>query len=93
MRSLFNKMFERKAKTIIECPYGVCPNCWGTQEYGDKVVEAMKDAEISFNNHIKRKSFIQQFVQDNITGSILQKYKDGMYCPACQTIYKNLPNP
>ncbi len=92
MRSFFKMIFGDRSKISVERPDGVCPNCWGTQEYGERIVEAMKDAEIDFNNHIKKKSFIQQYVQDQISGSILQKYKEGMYCPACQNKYKKLPN-
>lgn len=90
MASLFSRIFRKKSELTVSCPNDVCPNCWGTQEYAGKILHAMKDSEIDFNNHVKKKSFIQQYVQDQISGSILQKYKDGMYCPKCETKYKNM---
>lgn len=88
MKSLFKKIFGRKSQTSIKPLDNVCPNCWGTQEYVDKIVKAIKDSQIEVYNHAKKKAFIQQFVQDRISGILLQKNREGFYCPKCLIQYK-----
>ena len=37
-------------KNPIPTPEGVCPNCWGQQEYGGKAIDLMEDKQIDVNN-------------------------------------------
>ena len=71
---------------------GVCPNCWGKQEYDNMFSEYVYDKTKSNINFDKsgRKAFIQQFVETNITGIRLKKDGDRMICPTCKSGYKNV---
>ena len=41
-------------ETKNQVPEGVCPNCWGEQEY-DQLIRAMyRDKQIDVNNHEKK---------------------------------------
>ncbi len=68
---------------------GVCPNCWGKQQYDDKYHEILKDSTKSNINHEKsgQKAFIQQFVETNVTGIRLKSEGDQSVCPACKLRY------
>ncbi len=68
----------------------VCPNCWGHQEYGGKFRIAVEDPQKNILNKdsASQKAFVQQFVEDNITGIRLKKDGDQMVCPSCNTGYK-----
>jgi len=70
-----------------------CPNCWGHQEYQDKYFEYVEDQTKSNINHDKfhKKSFVQQFVETNITGIRLKKEGDLMVCPSCKSSHKVVP--
>jgi hypothetical protein len=47
-----------------------CPNCWGHQEYGGEDREAYAETmDANANAGIgRRKAFVQQFVETNVTG-------------------------
>ncbi len=69
-----------------------CPNCWGMQEYDQKYVEFVKDRQIDHINQTTagRKAFIEQFVEDHITGIRLKREGDQLTCPTCKTGYKTV---
>lgn len=63
-------------------PEGICPVCWGRQEYDGKIKILMKDKQIDINNHQASYTFIKEFVVTNIDGI---KLKGGIIkdCPNC----------
>ena len=71
----------------IPTPEGVCPNCWGLQEYGGKAIDLMEDKQIDVNNHNSRHAFIKDFVVNHVSGIQLKKHDQGHLCPTCQTQY------
>lgn len=91
--TLFKGLFwvTPKKKLEISRPEHVCPNCWGQQEYANKIRDAVYDKQIDVNNHKKIRSFITKYVEDQITGSYLQKdVKDTVYCPKCRMRYHHI---
>lgn len=93
----FSKLFGKKKNSeilsdeqIIES--GACPNCWGLNEYDGLYKDYVYDQTKSNINHDKQhpKAFIQQFIEDHITGIRLKKDGDKQYCPSCKTKYKNV---
>jgi len=93
----FRKLFGKKKDTkvilddeLIEA--GVCPNCWGVQEYDGQYTEFVKDQTKDNVNHNKQgqKAFIQQFIETNVTGIKLKKDGDKHICPMCKGKYKTV---
>jgi hypothetical protein len=76
---------ETKEKT----PKGVCPNCWGNQEYNNMIRELYKDHQIDVNNHTTNYAFIQDFVVNKIDGIRLTKGTSGLECPTCRIKYNH----
>ncbi len=91
---LFEKLFGKekalKEEELIEA--GACPNCWGKQEYDDQFVEYVEDQTKSNinNDKTKRKAFVQQFVETNLTGIRLKKDGDQLACPSCAGKFKKV---
>ncbi len=77
--NLFNKDKNDAASIKQE---GICPNCWGTQEYSGKFIQKAKDKQIDINNHnsTATKAFIEEFVAKHIDGI---KLKNDGTCPSC----------
>ncbi len=71
------------SQTTNACPEGLCPNCWGKQEYDNQVREMYIDKQIDVNNHEANHAFIQDFVVTQIKGIRLIKTIDKMECPTC----------
>ena len=75
---------ETKGKT----PDGLCPNCWGEQEYDNKIRELYMEKQIDVNNHVANYAFIQDFIVNQIDGIKLKKRNSYMYCSRCNKTYK-----
>ena len=79
------KFFKKPvSETKGETPEGVCPNCWGEQEYDNKIRELYADKQIDVNNHEANYAFIQDFVVNHIDGIRLKKGNSGLECPTCR---------
>ena len=87
IETLINFFKKPKQETKNEVPDGLCPNCWGTQEYDDQIREMYVDKQIDVNNHEANHAFIQAFVVKNLDGIHLKKSIKGFECPTCHTKY------
>ncbi len=80
----FFKKSEKETKGST--PDGVCPVCWGHQEYDNTVRKMYIDKQVDVNNHKANHSFIQQFVISEISGIKLVKKEKGNVCPTCEKV-------
>ncbi len=81
--TLINFFKNPKEETKNQTPEGICPNCWGAQEYDNKIRELLVDKQIDINNKGANHAFIQDFVVKNLDGIKLKKGNDGMHCMVC----------
>lgn len=89
MKKIFSNLFKKKkADEFDEIPTGVCPNCWGDQEYGNIIREKFKDAQIDVNNRESKYAFIKDFVVTHLDGIKLKSAVHGTECPTCKVKYK-----
>jgi hypothetical protein len=87
--TFFKKIFKSKIQDeFTEAPEGVCPNCWGDQEYGNVVREKFKDTQIDVNNGEAKYAFIQDFVVTHMKGIKLKSTVHGSECSSCKITYK-----
>lgn len=65
-------------------PKGICPICWGFQEYDGKIRKLLKDKQIDVSNHQDSYHTIQDFMKHNIDGIKLKDaiVKECHSCPA-----------
>lgn len=73
--------------TRNEVPEGVCPNCWGSQEYDNQIRVLYKDKQIDVNNHQANYAFIKDFVVNHVDGIRLKKGANSLECPTCKVNY------
>ena len=71
-------------ESIGDAPKGICPNCWGKQEWEGEFYELMKGSknekrDETYNN------FINKIVERNIDGIAIQK--DTYTCKTCNINY------
>ena len=78
-----------KAETANLVPEGMCPNCWGEQEYDNRIRDLYKDEQINVNNHEANYAFIQEFMVTHLSGIQLRKGDKGFECPTCRAKYPN----
>lgn len=73
---------EPESATKNKTPEGICPVCWGYQEYDHKIRTLIEDKQIDVNNGRDRYMLVQQFVVEHLDGI---KLKEGEIstCPTC----------
>lgn len=76
-------------QTKNKVPEGLCPNCWGVQEFDNVIREMYKDKQIDVNNHNQNHSFIRDFVVTRLDGIHLIKGDNGLVCPTCRVKQTN----
>lgn len=76
--------FFKKPEAEIDgrIPEGLCPVCWGHQEYDKKIRRLYKDKQVDINNHKDSYMLIQDFVIQHIDGITLKEDKIDA-CPTC----------
>lgn len=74
--------FKRNGDKASDAPEGLCPVCWGYQEYDRKIRTIFKDKQVDINNHKDSYMLIQNFVNENIDGIHL-KGGEIHTCPQC----------
>ena len=83
------RFFNKRPDEFDEAPKGVCPNCWGDQEYGNVIRKKYKDIQIEVNNRSSKHAFIQDFVVTHLKGIQLKSKIDGQECTTCHVTYKD----
>ena len=51
---------QSKEETKGKVPEGMCPNCWGEQEYDSMIRDMYIDKQIDVNNHDANYAFIHE---------------------------------
>ena len=79
--------FSKSKSTDNVAPEGLCPNCWGNQQYDNVIREMYKDKQVDVNNTEANHAFIQKFVVERVKGITLKKGSSGYECPTCKIVH------
>ena len=70
-------------------PEGLCPNCWGRQEYGGRFYEAVKNHGLDVNTKYPEVGWIKDYAETHLKGIKLEQKDDSIGCPSCKISYKS----
>ncbi|OFX45103.1 MAG: hypothetical protein A2046_10650 [Bacteroidetes bacterium GWA2_30_7] len=73
-----------KNETHGKTPKGLCPVCWGYQEYDRKIRKLYKDRQIEVNNHKDNYMFVEDIIKKYVDGIRLKK-GEIINCSNCRT--------
>lgn len=82
VKDYFGKKIEEKGKGYA--PKGVCPNCWGNQEWDGEFYKKISSKNISSNSQVYT-SFVKKVVR-NLDKITLKG--DAYLCETCNMQYK-----
>lgn len=87
--TLYNnlKSFLTNSEIPSETPEGLCPNCWGRQEYQGKFFEAVKREGIDTQNITEKKGWIQAYAEQHLSGIQLKNNESHAACVSCGLKY------
>ena len=73
-------------ETVV--PEGLCPNCWGKQDYDGQYLEGMRKDNIDLNNATAKLGWIQALALEKVEGIKLKETDDYFSCPTCKLKYR-----
>ena len=79
---------KRNSASSSETPEGLCPNCWGREEYGGKFFERVKNHGLDVNSSNPEVGWITDYVEKHLSPISLQEENDEYYCTTCKFTYK-----
>lgn len=88
VESLLNYLKKKQSPGDGTTPEGICPNCWGQQEYGGKFFEAVKNYHVDINEKDPSVGWIKEYADKNLMGIQLEKRDDQVVCQKCKIAYK-----
>lgn len=85
--------FLKKKDTQEEQPFpaGVCPNCWGREEYGGHFYERVKKENLNINDKDASVGWINDYANKNLVGLALKRTGNGeeLVCEKCKVTYQH----
>ena len=72
-------------------PEGVCPNCWGREEYGGQFYERIKQENLDVNSKDSNVGWINAYANKHLLGITLKRAGNGeeLICGKCKTSYQS----
>jgi hypothetical protein len=74
-----------EGNTTEKSPQGICPNCWGKQEWDGEFYKLNKGNKLTGNDQTYT-NFIYKIVESNIEGILIKE--DTYDCETCKINYK-----
>jgi hypothetical protein len=85
IKNYFNS--KTKGTTTEKAPDGICPNCWGKQEWEGEFYTLNKERKLVGNDQTYN-SFINKIVESNVSEMLINK--DNYECETCKTSPKQV---
>lgn len=88
IKSLTDYFKKNPTNKTEEAPDGICPNCWGEQEYGGKFYEASRNYNNDINSHDPHVGWVKEYANKYLLNIELQKKDDQLVCQNCKLTYR-----
>ena len=81
--SLLKGKDEISTSTITGAPDGMCPNCWGRDEYSGAFYAAAKSKGVNGNNIGAHVGWVQDYANKHFSSIAIVKEDDYHMCKSC----------
>ena len=91
VKSLINFLKKKDTSEATEAPEGMCPNCWGREEYGGHFYERVEQENLNVNSKDSNVGWVAAYANKNLSGIALKRKGNGaeMICEACKTSFQH----
>jgi hypothetical protein len=86
--SLLNFLKKKPSPGDGNTPDGLCPNCWGQQQYGGKFFEAVKNYDVDINAKNPHTGWVKEYADKYLTKIELKIQDNQLVCQNCKIAYK-----
>lgn len=83
--SIMSLLTSKKEPELTDVPEGVCPNCWGQNEYGGAFYRAARGKGINANNASAHVGWVQEYADKYLTNIAIVTEPDSYVCHSCNT--------
>ncbi len=80
----------RKELSLADVPEGVCPNCWGRNEYGGAFYNAIKNEGIDINSIAAHVGWVQDYADKHLNDIAIVSDGENSVCNKCKVKYKKV---
>jgi hypothetical protein len=87
VQSLLDFLKSGHHKDSKKTPVGMCPNCWGTQEYSGKFYEASKNYDADVKTPNPNIGWIRDYANKHLEGIALKPHDEAQVCEHCKVVY------
>jgi len=90
-KSIINFLKTKDSNPEIIAPEGICPNCWGRQEYAGHFYDALKQENINANSIESNTGWINAYATKHLQGIVLERTGNGeeVICKGCKVSYQH----
>ncbi len=91
VQSLLDFLKKKDTPEALAAPEGICPNCWGREEYGGHFYERVKQENLNVNSSDSNVGWINAYANKNLAGISLKRTGNGeeMACEKCEVSYQH----
>jgi hypothetical protein len=89
--SLLNFLKKKDTPEEPAAPDGICPNCWGRDEYGGHFYARVKQENLDVNSKDSNTGWIQAYANKHLSGIALKRTGNGetLVCENCKVSYQH----
>lgn len=93
-KSLLNFLKKKDTDEAQTAPEGICPNCWGRQEYGGQFYEKIKQENLDINSKESNVGWVSAYANKHLNGIALKRTGNGnkLICDKCNVSYQPSEN-
>lgn len=92
VESLIEFLHKKGTKEELVTPEGVCPNCWGREEYAGHFHERLRKENYDITTVDKEVGWINDYANKHLQSIAVKKRPntDEPYCEKCSVSYKQI---
>ncbi len=91
VQSLLNFLKKKDTPESSPAPEGLCPNCWGREEYGGHFYDRVKQENLNVHSKESNVGWINAYANKHLSGIALKRKGNGeeMVCEKCKVSYQH----
>jgi len=91
VKSLLDFLKKKGSPEEAPSPVGICPNCWGREEYGGHFYERVKQENLNAQSKDSNVGWISAYANKNLSGIALEREGNGetLVCGKCKVSYQH----
>ena len=91
VESFLNFLKKKGTPEELPAPEGLCPNCWGREEYGGHFYERVKQENLNVHSKESNVGWINAYANKHLAGIVLKRLGNGetLFCEKCKVSYQH----